>query len=204
MIGVDFDNTIVTYDEVFHRAARDAGLIPADLPATKSHVRNHLRGQDREAEWTALQGTVYGVAIRNASAFPGVREFFRDMVGQGWRILIVSHKTQYPYAGPKHDLHAAARDWLERQGFFDRDQVGLPKGAVFLETTLAGKLSRIGKCGCTHFIDDLPEVLGHAEFPAPVTPVLFDPGNAFPRSPHARLTGWQNARKVLNLCPTPH
>ena len=30
-IGVDFDNTLVCYDGVFHRAALERGLIPSDL-----------------------------------------------------------------------------------------------------------------------------------------------------------------------------
>jgi len=30
MIGVDFDNTIVCYDALFHRVARERGLAPAE------------------------------------------------------------------------------------------------------------------------------------------------------------------------------
>ena len=38
IIGVDFDNTIVCYDKVFHVAAYEKGLIPADLPVSKGRV----------------------------------------------------------------------------------------------------------------------------------------------------------------------
>ena len=31
ILGVDFDNTIVAYDSLFHRVALERGLIPADL-----------------------------------------------------------------------------------------------------------------------------------------------------------------------------
>jgi len=46
---------------------------------------------------------------------------------------------------------------------------------VFLEETRDRKLARIAALGCTHFIDDLPEVLGAAGFPAAVDRILFDP-----------------------------
>jgi len=42
--------------------------------------------------------------------------------------------------------------------------------------TLAEKLTAIGERGCTHFVDDLPEVLGHPDFPAGVGRILFAPG----------------------------
>ena len=47
-IGIDFDNTIVCYDDVFHEVAREQGLIPNDLPANKGAVRDHLRAIGRE------------------------------------------------------------------------------------------------------------------------------------------------------------
>src|SRR5262245_43078397 len=43
LIGVDFDNTIVSYDALFHRIATERDLIPADLPVNKTAVRDHLR-----------------------------------------------------------------------------------------------------------------------------------------------------------------
>ena len=51
-IGVDFDNTIVCYDRLFHRLARERGLIPETVPQTKGAVRDYLRSIDREDDWT--------------------------------------------------------------------------------------------------------------------------------------------------------
>ena len=79
-IGVDFDNTIVCYDGLFHRVALEQGLIPASLPANKGGVRDYLRQIGREDDWTAMQGTVYGARMLEASAFPGVLDFFRRAV----------------------------------------------------------------------------------------------------------------------------
>ena len=48
LVGLDFDNTIVCYDRLFHRLARERGLIPEHVPATKGAVRDHLRNVGRE------------------------------------------------------------------------------------------------------------------------------------------------------------
>ena len=76
-IGVDFDNTVVCYDVLFHKVARERGIIPTDLPVSKSDVRNHLRRLNQEDAWTAMQGMVYGPRITEAAPYPGVIEFFQ-------------------------------------------------------------------------------------------------------------------------------
>ena len=199
-IGFDFDNTIVCYDALFHRVALEDGCIPADLPANKSDVRNHLRAVGREDVWTEMQGRVYGARMAEAEPYPGVLEFFRFCREHGIPVCIVSHKTRTPFAGKPYDLHAAARDWLERQGFHDPDRLGLPRDRVFFELTKADKLRRIGECGCTHFIDDLPELLAEASFPAAVERILFDPNRLYleladPR--FRRLHRWAAAPRVV-------
>ena len=51
-IGIDFDNTIVSYDALFHKVAREAGLVPESVAATKVAVRDYLREIGREDDWT--------------------------------------------------------------------------------------------------------------------------------------------------------
>ena len=53
-IGVDFDNTIVCYDEVFHRVALERKLISPSLRVNKGAVRDHLRTIGREDAWTEM------------------------------------------------------------------------------------------------------------------------------------------------------
>ena len=72
-IGVDFDNTIVCYDALFHRVALELGLIPPDLPPSKFAVRGHLQRAGREEAWIELQGRVYGGRMAEAAPFPGAR-----------------------------------------------------------------------------------------------------------------------------------
>lgn len=178
LIGVDFDNTIVSYDTLFHRVAADRGLIPASLPASKRAVRDYLREAGREDAWTEMQGEVYGARLDEAEPFPGVLDFFRACRANELAVVIVSHKTRHPYRGESYDLHAAARRWLAQHGLADI--------AVHLELTKAAKLARIAALGCTHFIDDLPEILGDPAFPATVRKVLFDPTLAAVPAPDVR------------------
>ncbi len=193
-IGIDFDNTIVCYDTLFRRVALEHGLIPADLPNSKGAVRDHLRAAGKEDRWTAMQGEVYGKRMSEAHAFPGVLGCIARLVRLQIPVFIVSHKSHYPYLGPKYDLHESALAWLVKQGAFDPAMVGLGREHVFFELTKQAKLQRIASLGCTHFVDDLPELLGDPEFPQGVLRLLFDPNDQHAIEPScARLTSWCNA-----------
>jgi len=186
IIGVDFDNTIVCYDEVFHRVASEKGLIPDGLPARKNAVRDYLRDQGQEREWTELQGSVYGARMAEAQPFPGVRDFFVRGREQGIPLYIISHKTPKAVVGPAYDLHQAARDWLDSQGFFDRTGLGLPPEHVYFGVTRQEKVGLIRQTGCTHFVDDLEETFLEESFPANVSKILFGRSEALQQLPDAR------------------
>jgi hypothetical protein len=196
MIGLDFDNTLVRYDEVFHDEAVARGLIPADVPAVKEQVRDRLRRDGREDAWTELQGWTYGPGMAKAKAFPGVREFLTACRARGVAVRIISHRTRKPFLGPAHDLHAAAREWLKQSGFLGPDTDIRPED-VYFEETKPAKLARIAEQGCTHFIDDLPEFLSMPGFPAGVERLLFDPAGGHAGEPFPRLRSWDEAAKIL-------
>ncbi len=177
-IGIDFDNTLVCCDQLFHQAARQKGLIPETIAAVKDQVRDHLQQAGREEEWTALQGIVYGQMLQEAPPFPGVKEFLALCRQKKIPFAIISHKTQVPAVGPPYPLRQAAQDWLEKQGF------GIPTSEVFFEPTRKDKISRIVREKCTHFIDDIPELFLEPEFPLKVQRLLFDP-----HGQHALPTG---------------
>lgn len=198
-IGVDFDNTIVCYDALFHKVAREKHLIPAEVPVNKSDVRNYLRRVNNEAAWTEMQGYVYGPRITEAAPYPGVLEFFQACRAAGLRVSIVSHKTKHPFLGEKHDLHAAALSWLEFQGFFDPARIGLARDRVFLELTKQAKIDRIAALGCTHFIDDLPELLAEPSFPSSTHRILFDPNRNYEtESAFTRFESWAETTHFIN------
>jgi hypothetical protein len=176
-LGVDFDNTLIAYDRVFLSEARARELVPARFRGNKRAVRDAIRLlPDGEVDWQRLQGHVYGKGIDAATLFPGVDRFLRRCRQAGHTVFIVSHKTQYANCDPTRvNLRAAAFGWMEARGFFDPRKYAIARGSVFFEGTRAEKLARIAALGCTHFIDDLVEVLTDRDFPPGVARVLFDP-----------------------------
>jgi hypothetical protein len=198
LIGIDFDNTIVSYDRVFLSAACDRGLIPLDFPAEKQQIRDHLRASGQEEDWTELQAYVYGEYIAEADAFPGVPDFLERCVAAQLEVRIISHKTSTPYRGPNLDLRAAARRWLEDRGFFDAPKTGLAPEHVFFEATKEAKMSRIASVGCSMFIDDLPEFLCDPHFPSGVQRILFDPAGRVPPADNVAHCGsWSEISRLV-------
>lgn len=171
LIGSDLDNTIVSYDEIFLRLAVEKHLVPENFPADKLQIRNYLRAAGKEDQWTLLQGLAYGLRMEEARPFSGALEFFAACKEASLSVSIVSHRSKLPYAGPAFDLHSAARGWLENHGFLEY----IPHDAVFFETSFREKIATITRLGCTHFIDDLPEVLLDPNLPAGLSRILFLP-----------------------------
>ncbi len=198
-LGIDFDNTLVCYDQAFYRAALDRGLIEPELAPVKNVIRDTLRKQGREADWTELQGFVYGPGIQEAELFPGVRESLDELREAGWDLMIVSHKTRYPYKGPQYDLHQHARDWLVQKQLCGGADALFDSNSVHLEPAREAKVNRIATLACEAFIDDLPEVLGHEAFPKSTRPILFDPNAIQDPSPWEVMTQWTHARGLI-LC----
>jgi hypothetical protein len=201
-IGIDFDNTIVSYDELFFELARERVLIPAEFPRSKTHIRDLLRAEGREQVWTELQGLAYGDEIGRASIFPGVLDFFIACHERRIPLHVISHKTRQPYLGASADLHAAARGWLEQERLVG-PVTGLTFEQVFFELTKEAKVARISALGCSHFIDDLPEFLALASFPAGVQRILFDPSGVHaPTSDMVQVASWSELRGLLLCEPT--
>ena len=194
-IGFDFDNTIVSYDKVFHAAALELGLIPAELPVSKLHVRDHLRRNGQEEAWIVLQGDVYGPRMRGAEAYPGALACFELCRARGVPVSIVSHRTKHPFRGPQHDLHASARDWIEHHGFYAKS--GFSAADVFFELSKEAKRDRVAALGCSVFIDDLPEFLNMDGFPAGMQKILFDPDSLHTQTTLRRVSSWEEITAFL-------
>lgn len=200
VLGVDFDNTIVCYDEVFRRAAAQRRLIPAGANLTKRQLHDFLHESSRADVWTELQGEVYGPLMPQAAPFPGVLDFFRRCHAAGIDVRIISHRTRYPYLGPRHDLHQAARDWLVSRKFHDPEGIALPAERVFFEISRAEKLARIASERCTHFVEDLVDVLSEPDFPQEVSKILFDPDGMHPDfTLTPRADSWAAVARLLKV-----
>lgn len=198
ILGIDFDNTLICYDKLFYQVAFDKGLIPSDLSKTKNTVRDYLRKLGKEEDWIFLQGEVYGSRIQEATVFDGAHETLKKIADQSDRMFLVSHKTKTPNRGPQYDLRQAARGWLESHAFFDTGGLGWQENQVFFEVTKKEKVQRIVQLGCTHYIDDLPDVL--EMLPVTVQKILFTPHKAgtIPKE-WKRLERWSLLPELLFL-----
>jgi len=173
-IGIDFDNTIVSYDALFFKVAVEQDVVPSDIPVNKLAIRDFLRRAGKEDIWTEMQGYVYGARMEEAEAFAGLFDVLRLLRSQRHTLYIVSHKTRYPFIGPKYDLHAAARAWLAGNLQMPGSSL-IEDGNIFFELTKAEKISRVTALECDLFIDDLPEILLADDFPPATQRLLFDP-----------------------------
>ncbi|MGD0074499.1 MAG: phosphotransferase [Candidatus Binataceae bacterium] len=200
-VGIDFDNTIVSYDRVFTEAARSRGWVAKDFRGTKKQLRDVVRLlDDGEIKWQILQGEVYGQRMSEAEPFPGVIEFIDALRRRGIEMFIVSHKTRYSnYDALKVDLREAALTWMEKNGFFDPARLRFSRDQIFFADTRAEKIAQISALGCGVFIDDLEEVFVDPTFPATVRRVLFtsDHESAHDRAIVVRKTWPDIARYVL-------
>jgi hypothetical protein len=199
-IGVDLDGTIVVYDELFHREALARLGMPTDVPVRKNAVRDWLRAAaGGEHRWVELQGAVYGPLMAEAAPAPGVKEFLAACRASGLRVSVVSHRTARSVADPRVDLYAAARDWLERQGFF-AEPIGLASEDVYFEQTRGEKIARISSLGCALFVDDLEEVFAETAFPVRTERWLYAPAARGPGSEVHVFSDWGTVlRRALEL-----
>ena len=188
LLGLDFDNTLVRYDNLFHQLALEKDLITDLIPANKIAIRNYLRDHKKEEDFTLLQGEVYGSRILEAEPAEGMLKALTELRQQRIPMVLVSHKTRTPYKGPAFDLHQAAWSWLDKYGFFHRDGMGWTQEQVFFEETKQDKISRIEALGCTHYIDDLPEILDM--LPTKIHAILYDPLNSHSKYKGTHLSHW--------------
>lgn len=191
IIGIDFDNTIVSYDDLIHRVAVERGLVGSRVKKNKKKIRDAIRQlPGGEIEWQKVQAVVYGP--RMAEAFPaqGAVEFLQTCEQRNVQVWIVSHKTEFAnYDDSGTSLRAAALSWLQQQRATNGDVAGLSTASVFFESTRREKLHRILKLGCTHFIDDLEETFLEASFPAQVEQILYAPHGAESVGPKVAFAG---------------
>lgn len=200
LIGIDFDNTIVRYDELFHALAREQGLIPTGTPRTKTAVRDAVRsGSGGELAWQRLQARVYGPEINRAAPAKGVREFLARCREEGLTVHVVSHKTRFAAqdAGGV-DLHQAALGWLQEHGLFDPRTSPLQPDRVWFAETRRQKIDTIMRLFCQYFIDDLPELFADPGFPDQVIKVLYDPENEHgPITGVVKATGFEEVGRIV-------
>ncbi len=180
VIGVDFDNTIACYDNAFSVVAHELSLMDLPISLSKSQVKEVVFARPGgDVDWQMLQGQVYGKYIHLATVFPGFVEFVCRSKLNGHSVFIVSHKSEYGhFDNTRVNLRDAALSWMTHNRIIGSDGTALIKSEIFFESTLREKLDRIRSLECTHFIDDLAEVLEDPTFSNRTERFLFAPAGS--------------------------
>ena len=186
-IGIDFDNTIANYDRLLADLAVEEGHLALRPEGGKRIIRDLVRGQDEgEIARQKLQALAFGPRIGGAVMMEGFSTFVAQCKRRDVAVFIVSHKTRFAAQDRLGvDLHEATLGWMEGNGFFSSDGLGMRRENVFFEPTRGKKVERIAALEVTHFVDDLEDVFRDSAFPDGAEEILFAP-----HGPAARPGPW--------------
>ncbi len=199
VIGLDFDNTLIDYDQLFVELALEAGLTGIRPAMTKRELRDTVRLlPDGDIEWQKLQAMAYGLMIGRAKVARGATEFIAKCRQHGTSLKIISHKTRRAAHDPAQcDLWQTAMEFMRRHRFFDPEGLGFQGLDVFFEVTRQDKVRRITSLGCHIFVDDLEETFAEPGFPPGVMKVLFAARGPFTGRDLVVARSWQEAGDVI-------
>lgn len=163
-IGIDLDNTIISYDRAFRLGAIERGLVQKDYKLNKKSLRDLIRSRPNgEIEWQKLQGYIYGEGIHKAELFPGVYRFLWRCRERKICVEVVSHKTKFGhFDANKTSLRTAATNFLTEKGLIGNKNPLIKK--VTFKSTRSEKIDFIKKNNYDYFIDDLEEIIFSKEF----------------------------------------
>ncbi len=180
-IGLDLDHTILEYLPLARRLAIEKDWLQESVGEEKQSIKQGLirvAGSPEEGEirWQKIQALIFGERIHEARLFKGFEEFIRQARKQGCEVFIVSHKTTTSNIDPTVNLREYALDTLARRKFFMSmadGGLGFRRGEIFFESTRTEKVQKIKSLQPHVFIDDLPSVPEHPNFPESTWPILF-------------------------------
>ena len=191
-IGLDFDNTIVNYDEVFKEIAIKLKIIPKNWKGSKAELRSYLLKKNYENLWKKLQGLVYGKYMSKAKVNPGFKNFLLKAKILKAKVYIVSHKSIYGhYDKEKHLLRSAALKWIKK------NKITLVE-KIYFESTILEKVKKIEELKLDFFVDDLSLILEHKFFPKKTKKILYNKSLPKIKNKKIILTNtWSRVKSVI-------
>ena len=195
-IGLDFDNTIACYNDVFSSEAKIKGLVNKEWEGSKQDLKLLLDSQeDGQTTWQTMQGKVYGPSMQKATLFPGVARFLLRCKLKGHTVFIVSHKTKYGHFDKtKTLLREASLKWMDSQGFFKDALFGINRKNIFFANTQSEKVLKIKSLNLDVFVDDLEEIFLHHDFPE-IKKILFSRSSSI-QSSIELFNNWTDIEKA--------
>ena len=199
LIGLDFDNTIASYDSLFIEIGLQYGLVKEDWQGNKQDLKDLVfLLPDGHDTWMRIQGRVYGEFMHKAELMPGVANFLLHCKSRDIPVCIISHKTEYGHFDTKKiSLRKEALKWMEKNNLFKDSFTTLSADTVFFEDTREKKVRKIFEIGCTHFIDDLEEVFQEPSFPKNTDKLLFSTNKQEKTNGYSTFDNWTDINKFL-------
>jgi hypothetical protein len=158
VLGVDFDNTIISYDKVFYSIALKEKLVKKKVKKKKTIIKQEIIKHSNEDEWTRIQGLAYGKYILKAKQYPNALIILKNL-SLKYKLYLISHKTKKPFIGKNYNLRKKAIMWLIKNNFTNSSKSPFNSKDIFFENTVKKKIERIKKLKCNIYIDDLKVIL---------------------------------------------
>jgi hypothetical protein len=190
-LAIDLDNTIINYDNLFYKAARNKLSIQSNIK-NKENIKKLIIKKYGEKKWTEIQSAVYSQKIFQAKIFPGFINEIKKL-SKYCEIFIISHKTLWPIYGKKINLHNKTKQFLKKKKISFCKNSLIKEENVFFETTKNRKIKRIKRIKPNYFIDDLESVL--KSIPKSINKILF---NNKKNNHFENLKTWHQLNKFIN------
>ncbi len=166
-VGIDFDNTIANYDDVFSHVAYKLKLINKKWHGNKSDLKKKIIKEKNIEIWKKLQGQVYGKYMHLAKVSTGFENFIIKSKFSKAKVFIISHKTKFGhYDKKKIRLRNEALKWIKKKKY-------LSDIKIFFENSIQDKINRINNLKLDYFIDDLEIILKNKFFSKKTKKILF-------------------------------
>ena len=175
-IGIDLDNTIIDYENIFIKTAKVNKFIfqNSKILNKKDLKKTILRKRSIET-WQLLQGIVYGKKIKNAQIMSNFISFIKTAEIFDCEIFIVSHKTKYGhYLNKKINLQTEAYKWIKFNLIENNKLKIIKKKNIYFCESLREKVNQINKLDLDIFIDDLPKVVNHTNLSKKILKILLN------------------------------
>ena len=191
-IGIDLDNTIAIYDNLISNLASIIN-IPTILK-NKKDIANYLRDNDREDQWTKLQGLIYGPLMEFAEVAEGFLEAISYLSNLGGTIIIISHRTHFSQYDGLYDLHFYASRWIDQKII---SKIHNKNIKIIFAQTIDKKIQSIVDEKVDYFIDDLPKILHHINFPITTKKILYSELETDNKD-FLHLNNWLKIKNLIN------
>ncbi len=160
-IGIDFDNTIAIYDELFRIENNKYNFTEYKNSNPKEILkRNLFKKNNGIFLWNKIQGSIYGRQIKNATIAPGFKSFLILAKYLKHEVFIISHKTKYGHFDKKKfNLRTEAIKWMDKNNLFLKNNLLIKKKNIFFCNTKKEKIDKLNSLHLDYFVDDLLKIL---------------------------------------------